>query len=272
MAIKFVSSDLNGTLVHQHTMSDMIRIFKSKEDFEKADIIFKKQTRGTATMEEAFDVAGPLSKGITLRQAIEYTQNDMNYLNGFEEFLDFLADKKINFVINSTGYTVTFYCIQEKFGADKIHGFIGNRLIFGLNGEENKKISEKELKEKIQNYFSDSDNTKNKEYDKIKAVGKVGIEIINDAAKTDLIQKYISQHFKNISSGEIVHIGDTMDDSGGIFGIAKLGGLGIAFNYNKELENFLKKKIETENIRGKILFIDKKNENSDLRHIIPHIK
>ena len=88
MAIKFVSSDLNGTLVHQHTMSDMIRIFKGKEDFEKADIIFKKQTTGTATMEEAFDVAGPLSKGITLRQAIEYTQNHLKYLNGFEEFLE----------------------------------------------------------------------------------------------------------------------------------------------------------------------------------------
>ncbi|MEK6869650.1 MAG: hypothetical protein AABX74_05440 [Nanoarchaeota archaeon] len=63
-----------------------------------------------------------------------------------------------------------------------------------------------------------------------------------------------------------------MGDSGGILGVAKLGGLGIAFNYNQELENFLKEKIENEDIKGKIVFIDKKSKNSDLINIIPYIK
>ena len=58
----------------------------------------------------------------------------------------------------------------------------------------------------------------------------------------------------------------------GILGIAKLGGLGIAFNYNEELENFLKKKIKNESIKGSIVFIDKKTEEADLRHIIPYLK
>ena len=62
-----------------------------------------------------------------------------------------------------------------------------------------------------------------------------------------------------------------MGDSEGIFNIAKLGGLGIAFNYNQELESFLKKKMEKEKIKGHIIFIDKKTEEADLQHIIKYI-
>jgi len=272
MSIKLVSSDLNGTLVHQHTMSDMIRIYKGENNFSKANAVFKGQLSGTSTMKEAFDAAGPLSKGTTLRQAIEYAQKHMKHLDGFKQFLNFLKNKKIPLVINSTGYSVTFYCIQEKFGVDKIHGFIGNHLLFGRNGDPNKEISENELNEKVRNFFSDANNSKNKEYDEVKSTGKVELGIKNEEAKTDLIIEYINNNFKNISNNEVAHIGDTMGDSGGILGIAKLGGLGIAFNYNQELENFLKKKLETENIKGKIIFIDKKSENADLQNIIPHIK
>lgn len=272
MAIKLVSSDLNGTLVHQHTMSDMIRIYKSEEDFKKADNIFKKQTAGTATMEEAFKAAGPLSKGITLRQAIMYTQNHMRYLKGFGEFLEFLKNTRIPLVINSTGYTVTFYCMQEKFGTEKMHGFIGNYMQFGHYGNTEKKITEKELREKVKDFFSGKNNSESKEYDEIKATDKIKLGLKNEKAKAGLILKHAKKHFKNISVNEIAHIGDTMGDSMGIFGIAKLGGLGIAFNYNETLEAFLKKKIIDESIKGKIVFIDKKTEDADLRHIIPYLK
>ncbi len=94
----------------------------------------------------------------------------------------------------------------------------------------------------------------------------------NEEAKTSLILKYAKKHFNNIPISEIAHIGDTMGDSMGIFGIAKLGGLGIAFNYNEELEAFLKNKIKNEAIKGNIIFIDKKTEEADLRHIIPYLK
>src|SRR3989338_1245834 len=166
MAIKLISSDLNGTLVHQHTMSDMIRMYKSKEDFKKADNIFKKQTSGIATMEEAFEVAGPLSKGIALRQAIEYAQKHMAYIRGFEDFLNFLAYKKMPLVINTTGYSVTFYCMQEKFGADKIRGFIGNRLLFAYVGS-GKTLKEEELRKKVKEFFSGRFNSR--DYDEIMA-------------------------------------------------------------------------------------------------------
>lgn len=271
MSIKLISSDLNGTLVHQHTMSDMIRIYKSEENFKKADDIFKKQTDGTATMENAFKVACPLNKGITLRQVILYTQNRMKYLKGFKDFLEFLYNKKIPLVINSTGYSVTFYCVQKRFGAEKIHGFIGNCMQFGYYENAGKKISEKELRKKVEQFFSEN-NSESKEYDKIKATGKIKLGLKNEEAKTSLILKYAKKHFKNISISEIAHIGDSMGDSMGIFGIAKLGGLGIAFNYNEALGAFLKKKIKNEAIKGRIIFIDKKTEEADLRHIIPYLK
>src|SRR3989344_6331454 len=135
MSTKLVSSDLNGTLVHQHTMSDMIRLYCGEEKFRQADAVFKRQTSGTATMEEAFANAGPLTKGLTLRQAIEYTQHEMKYVNGFAEFLDALHQRNIPFVINSTGYSVTIHAIRALAGRDKIHGQIGNTLEFGIDGD-----------------------------------------------------------------------------------------------------------------------------------------
>ena len=162
--------------------------------------------------------------------------------------------------------------MQEKFGAEKINGFIGNYMQFGHYGNAGKKISEKELREKVGDFFSEKNNSKSKEYDELRAIGKIKLGLKNEEAKTSLILKYAKKHFKSISISEIAHIGDTMGDSMGIFGIAKLGGLGIAFNYNKELEAFLKKKIKNESIKGKIVFIDKKSEEADLRHIIPYLK
>ena len=61
MSIKLVSCDLNGTLVHQHTMSDLILVYKGKNYFERANNVFEKQLKGDASFKEAFKVAGPLS-------------------------------------------------------------------------------------------------------------------------------------------------------------------------------------------------------------------
>ena len=107
--IKLVSSDLNGTLVHQHTMSDVIRLYLGNEEFRQADIVFKRQTSGTATMEETFFTAGPLTRGLTLRQAIEYTRTYIGYVKGFDEFINYLHNAGIPLIINSTGYSVTIY-------------------------------------------------------------------------------------------------------------------------------------------------------------------
>lgn len=272
MSIRLVSSDLNGTLVHQHTMSDMIRLYIGQQQYQQANEAFKGQTSGTATMQEAFQVAGPLTKGLTLRQAMEYTRAYMRYLNGFHEFVDELAKLGIPLVINSTGYSATLYAIREQVGHDKMHGHIGNILKFGLDGDPNKTLSEDELERKVAQYFSGQEQSSDQSYDRIQATGEVKLGIVDEAAKVKLILEYAARHFRGLRPSEIAHIGDTMGDSLGILGIAKLGGLGIAFNYNQDLEDFLRKKMEVERIPGQIIFIGRKGKNSDLRNIMPWIK
>lgn len=265
-----LSSDLNGTLIHRHTMSDMIRIFLGKDKFKKADEVFKRQTSGTATMKEAFSNAGPLTKGLTLNQAVGYTLEHMEYVNGFDQFAEFLSQHKIPLVINSTGYSVTIFSIMEMLkrkSLDVIHGQIGNTLCFEKAGKE---LTNEELQSYVKNYFISHQDPV---YDYIQASGKIMLGLKNEDAKAEKIIEYAAKHFPRLPTNRIIHMGDTFGDSGGILGIAKAGGIGIAFNYNQVLEDFLKNKIETENIPGKIYFIDPKDKGeSNLENVVECIK
>lgn len=266
--ISVVSSDLNGTLVHQHTMSDMIRLYLGEEKFQKANAVFKRQTSGKASMEEAFSTAGPLTRGLTLRQAIGYTQEHMKYVNGFSDFVNHLSQRDIPFVINSTGYSVTIYAIREKV-EDKIHGQIGNRLVFGTDADPRQALRENELEAHVRKFFTDPQQPV---YDRLQATGEIELGIQDEAAKVILINEYCARHFPNVKPNEIVHIGDTMGDSGGIIGIAKQGGIGIAFNYNEALEDFLRTEIAKEDVFGRVSFVDKKSKTSDLRNVTAVLK
>ena len=266
---KLVSLDLNGTLVHQHTMSDMIRLYRGKKQFQEANTIFKKQTSGKATMEKAFQTAGPLTKGLTLRQAIEYTKDHIKYLKGFKKFLDFVYNYEIHFIINSTGYSVTIYAIREQVGSERIHGFIGNFLRFGYHGNLNATLSEEELEKKVKDYFSNPELVDDKSYDDIQATGIIDLGIQDEEAKASLLHAYAKNHFPSLAPNQIVHVGDTIGDSGGIIGVARAGGIGIAFNYNEALEAYLREKLDKKTIPGKVFFIDKKGDSSDLMHIAP---
>ncbi len=265
--IKLVSSDLNGTLVHQHTMSDMIRLYIGEEQFRKADAVFKRQTSGTASMEEAFGTAGPLTKGLTLRQAIDYAQKEMRYLTGFEEFLNSLYERGIPFVINSTGYSVTIHAIRARWGAERIHGSIGNTLEFGQDGDPAATLREDELEKHVRQYVLNSDSS-NAEYDAIQATGRIHLGITDEAAKATLLFEYARRYFPELQPTEMLHMGDTIGDSGGIYGVANAGGTGVAFNYNEPLERFLKEKIEENPVLAeRIYFVDQKGPHSDLKKV-----
>ena len=272
MSTKLVSSDLNGTLVHQHTMSDMIRLYCGEEKFRQADAVFKRQTSGTATMEEAFANAGPLTKGLTLRQAIEYTQHEMRYVNGFAEFLNALHQRDIPFVINSTGYSVTIHALRARWGTDLIHGSIGNRLEFGMQGDPLAALREDELENRVWDYIHQPQDT-NPEYDSIQATGRIDLGITDEAAKAALLFEYALKHFPELQPSEMLHMGDTIGDSGGIYGVANAGGIGIAFNYNEPLEQFLREKIEQNPaLTERIHFVDQKGPHSDVRKVGSVIK
>jgi phosphoserine phosphatase len=269
--IKLVSSDLNGTLVHQHTMSDMIRLYIGKKQYQLAKEVFEKQISGELSIKEAFQTAGPLTRGLTLREAIEYTRAHMKYLNGFQEFIDSLHKHKISLIINSTGYSVTTHAIREQIGLSNIHGVIGNSLRFGMNAELNKTISEAELQRRVREYFIRSDAVDDPVYDNLKATGVIDLNISDEDAKAKLIREYISKNFGDIHPNEIAHMGDSMGDSMGILEIAKAGGIGIAFNYNNPLKEFLKKALKKQIIKGKIYFIEPKSESSDLTKVLPRL-
>lgn len=267
--IKLLSSDLNGTLVHQHTMSDMVKIYIGERQYQQANEVFKRQTSGTATMKEAFQTAGPLTKGLTLREAIEYTRTHMSYIDGFNELVDTLAKHGIPLVINSTGYSVTVYAIKEQIGANKIHGHIGNFLRFGMNGDINKTLDEHELKAKVKEYFANPKSINDPIYDQIQATGVIDLGIVDEEAKAKLVQEYAKTHFRDIQPNRIAYMGDSMGDSGGIVRIAKMGGVGIAFNYNRALKEFLNKTIRDKKLSGNIYFIDPKSKSSNLTRVLP---
>jgi predicted HAD superfamily phosphohydrolase len=193
----------------------------------------------------------------------------MKYLNGFHEFVNALVEHKIPLVINSTGYSVTIYSIRAQIGADKIHGHIGNFLRFGINADFNQTLSEDELKRKVRDYFANPESSNDTIYDEIQATGVIDLGIANEEAKAKLIQEYAKKYFKDVQPNAIAHMGDTMGDSSGIVGIAKVGGIGIAFNYNDALKEFLENAIRSKSTTGKIYFIDRKSESSNLARVLP---
>lgn len=261
-----VSSDLNGTLIHQHSMSDMIRLFCSGENFRIADAVFRKQTSGTATMQEAFGTAGPLTRGLTLRQAIEYVRTHMRFVSGFDEFIAFLRSHDVPLVVNSTGYSVTIYAIQAMLGDTAIQGHLGNILKFGKDGSPDCVLEEAELRQMVFDYF-DPPAAYAQVYDRIQATGDVELGIVDESAKADLVARYVLKNFPSCGLCDVVHMGDTMGDSGGIAGVASSGGNGIAFNYNETLEAFLR--TQSPDVLARIHFVDPKSRTADLRHVLP---
>lgn len=267
--IKLVSSDLNGTLVHQHTMSDMIRLYVGEKQYRQANDVFTQQTNGNASMELAFSTAGPLTRGLSLRQAIEYTKTHMSYMDGFATFVGTLAENSIPLVINSTGYSVTAYSIEERIGGGRIHGHIGNFLKFAMNANPHETLNEDELRRKVHEYFVNPESTNDNVYDIMQATGLIELGIMNEGDKARLIREYATRHFDGVSPGEIAHIGDTMGDSCGIVGIAQAGGIGIAFNYNDALKKFLENAVRNIKIPGEIYLIEPKSKYSNLEGILP---
>ena len=226
---------------------------------------------GLFTAAETLAIIAPSTKGLTLRQAIEYTRMHMTFVDGFHEFVDTLHKNGIHFVINTTGYSVTVYAIREQVGRDKIPGHIDNFLRFGEDGDPNATLREDELESLVSRYFSLQDHSTSPVYDKIKATGRIEISIGDEAAKTKLLLEYAQRHFPGIHPTQIAHIGDTMGDSECIYIVATLGGLGVAFNYNPALERFVREKMESDNIQRRMVLVDPKSRSSNLMNVVPHI-
>ena len=264
--IQLISSDLNGTLVRQHTMMDMIRVGfpHEPERFERAQDVFSRQTAGKMTIAEAFAQAGPLTKGLSLRKAIDYAQAELRFFAGFEGLLKTLHHQRKHFVINSTGYTVTTEVIKLRFGPEKFFRVICNQLIFGWEGDPQRRLTNGELLRSIKEYMAGMANYSR--CDEIISTGEVLLGIRDEAKKAS--ELFRLAELLNLPRTAIAHVGDTMGDSAAIVEVARNGGLGIAFNYNEPLRDYLESVLKTENIPGRIEFVDPKGSDADLKHVV----
>lgn len=266
-AVGFLSSDLNGTLVHSHTMQEMIRWAFPNEPkrWEEASRAFAGQTQGSLSIAEAFAVAGACSKGLALRSAIMYSMTGVRFLEGYDSLMGFLRSRKLPLAIISTGYTVTLYTIRYASRTVPFK-FVCNRLVFALGGE-GEPMGEERLEQLVRDFVLRPELRDSALYDDIRATGEVLLGIEDEAQKAEFALQMASQI--GIPPQAVAHMGDTMGDSMGILGVARAGGLGIAFNYNQALEFFLRKEGARELALGRIRLVDPKGTNAHLEHVIP---
>lgn len=263
----FLSTDLNGTLVHSDTAQDMIQMgFPQKpERHEAARRAFALQADGQLSMEETFRIAGEQTRGLPLRSAIA-AFNRMHFVDGYAEFIDYLKHHQIATGIVTTGYSVTLYAMRCSHPENNFT-FRCNRLVFASGGNE---ITEVDLDRSVRLYFEKPAMQNDDFFKSACATGQVvlGIREEGDKARVALT---MGQNL-GIPPSRTIHMGDTMGDSLGILAVAKAGGLGIAFNYNHSLEAFLRSEAKREIEAGHIVLIDPKGPKSDLGNVIPHLE
>lgn len=265
--VSFLSSDFNGTLVHSHTMQEMIRWGFPHEPkrLEEAARAFSLQTEGHLSMAETFRIAGELSRGLSLRSAIDYSLSGMRFVQGYDSLMGFLRRRAVHLAIVSTGYTVSMYCLRYATRTVSF-GFACNRMLFAPagNGEP---LSEQRLEQLVRKYVLEPQVRDDPVYDRILATGQVELGIEDEAQKATLALKMAAE--LGIGPAAVAHMGDTMGDSMGILGVARAGGMGIAFNYNAALEEFLRREGAREMSLGRIVLVDPKGPKADLEHVIP---
>ncbi len=305
---RIVSSDMNGTFTGPtgragHTMSHMIAVHAGEDAFKQAKAVFDRQTSGELgerAMEIAFGNAALHYKGMTLRRAIEYaieidsqpvdSTTRIKYVAGFWDFLAALSEEDRKFLINSTGYDVTVNAVQEQAklrlrSKNPILDFsIGNHLLFDERGSEEappkpglvvlpyrELISRKnEMETLVRDYFERPDGSEDHIFDMIVASGNIHLGLPKEDAKATAFLAYVQEFHPDVKVAELAHIGDTMGDVGGILGVARAGGKGIAFNYNKPLEGALCVAMAKEPALGsRIYFVDPKGTNSNFMNVLP---
>ncbi len=267
--IRFLSSDLNGTLVHPHTMQEMIRLgFPGEpERFRTAERAFTLQTEGRLSMAETFLIAGEQTRGLPLRAAIAYAVEHMSFVDGYGAFTAFLKERQIGLAIVSTGYTVTLHAMRHTTVTPPFLARC-NRLLF--SDPSGWIPDEQELERLVRAYVQDPGRRGQFDYDGIRATGEVVLGIRDETEKARLALEMAGA--LGIPPHEVAHMGDTMGDSMGILGVARAGGLGIAFNYNEALGAFLQKEGRRELDAGRIVLVDPKGSGPGLERVLPFLE
>jgi phosphoserine phosphatase len=250
-------------------MQEMIRLGfpQEPERFRTAERAFGLQTRGDLSMEETFRVAGEQTRGLSLRLAVEYAMGHMAFMDGYGALTAFLRERETSLAIVSTAYTVTLHAMRH--GSSTLPFSIRcNHLLFAH--PDGRLLDEPELEEMVRAFIHDPGRRGDGVYDEVRATGQVVLGIRDEGDKARWALEMAASH--GIAAHEVAHVGDTMGDSMGILGVARAGGLGIAFNYNRALEAFLREEGKRELEAGRILLVDPKDSRPNLEHVLPFLE
>ncbi len=258
-------SDLNGTLTRYDTMPDLAQR-ASAERYASAHAIFLDQTSGLISPEESIRQVARLTEGLTLKDAIDYSSR-LKYVDGFDELISALHGSGTALVLNSTGYSVTFYAMRHSLNAahrrrgdEVLHGWIGNSLLFADGSEL---LGEEMLEDLVGRYLSGKGGAQG-DLARYTATGEVDIRIAREADKFTHLERYKEEHFPDMAWQCVSAMGDSYTDNAMLLGVAQRGGRGIAFNFNPMLERRLR---SASGSQDRIFFIEKKAEYSNLAQV-----
>lgn len=278
--------DMNGVILQHHGPTDMLKHFRCKSTYTCVDdVVLPNLKEGNAkSMSNALRSTALHYKDISLRQVLQYVElhiektksrfvSSHGLVNGFDKFVNALYEAEIPLGIISTSPTALLYAFQEvinrRLGEGRIHSVIGNYLEFGDGGESGHNAeTEVNLREKIKEYFSNPQAYEEEYYDFTRTTGK--IEPNED--KLPLILNWGKE--LDIFPERLGYVGDSISDELPIREIAKLGGLGIAFNHYKELEQELEQELklpENQDLKHRVKILDLRSPSSNLMRILPEI-
>jgi len=245
---KIVFFDLNGVLTQENTI---IEIARFTNNYEKVKEVITSQTLGKMSIEKAFKKVGKLINGISLKQIVDYV-NNVSLMPKIREMATSLRKRGILLVIITTGFRTLIKLINKKVG-NFFNLIIANDLVF-ISGK-GKVLSQKEIDNVIK-------RNNPKEMEKIKTNGEIELKISDPDKKTEYLKKTILD--KGLDISQCAAVGDSMGDSDMIKICGSEGGLGIAFNPNSSLLEYVEL---LKNEKSNIEIID----NKDLRKIVPLI-
>lgn len=268
MQYELISSDFNGTLARRNAMSRLIRLGDRPEMFETVRERLKIRLAGKMSMGEYLKLLGASLKGVSLKEAMVHCRKGLELLEGFENLLKYLKKENLPLVINTTSFSFVMYALREQYGKEYFDGFICNRMEFGWNGDPERAIDEEELEEMIEAWYRAGKFRKFDSYKEVKATGRVSLDIEHERSKSEQLKKYLKIKHPDIAFKNAIHIGDSFGDSRIMTDLARVGGIGIAFNYNSKLEEHLVDFLNRRMYPGMILMASPKNPENTLDELI----
>lgn len=262
---QMVVLELDGTVVHDHTPSELIRTGFSfqPERYEQAFDLYQRESTGNVKSEEAILQYATLARGLTLRRAIEYATFKMRFINGFDTFIEILYQKNVSLLLVSSSFSIITEAIRQLYGPDRFQTVLANPLAFGLEKDPEAVISEKKLITLVQRYFHRARDRQ--AYDKIAATGECNVINTRPLQKASFIAEVAAG--LNIPFKTVNYVCSNLKDRETLLAVARFGGRVIAFNFEESLEAIIQEGAKNNPTGNTIQFTTPKSRRANLRSV-----